>query len=103
MDFHTSESFENVYIANFFQCHAFFQGHGKDTVNYGVLHVEGTKGSQDFCITYTLKWSDESLPVQLDLTVNFKNAFSLKLPRTGRCKCFKYLLVNECNNNIELL
>lgn len=83
MDFHTSASFENVYIANFFQCHAFFQGHGKD--NYGVLHVEGTKGSQDFCITYTLKWSDESLPVQLDLTVNFLSAFSLKLPRNGRC------------------
>ncbi|KAK2565277.1 Signal peptide peptidase-like 2B, partial [Acropora cervicornis] len=47
------------------------QGHGKDTVNYGVLHVEGTKGSQDFCITYTLKWSGKSLPVQLDLTPKY--------------------------------
>ncbi|XP_015768619.1 PREDICTED: signal peptide peptidase-like 2B [Acropora digitifera] len=46
-------------------------GHGKDTGNYGVLHVEGTKGSQDFCITYALKWSDESLPVQLDLTPKY--------------------------------
>ncbi|XP_044171236.1 signal peptide peptidase-like 2B isoform X2 [Acropora millepora] len=43
-----------------------------DTVNYyGVLHVEGTKGSQDFCITYALKRSDESLPVQLDLTPKY--------------------------------
>ena len=57
----------------------FFQGRGQDEGSFGVLHVEGTEESQDFCIAYTTKWSRKNLPVELDLTVNRFDTFVTSL------------------------
>lgn len=48
------------------------QGRGQDEGSFGVLHVEGTEESQDFCIAYTTKWSRKNLPVELDLTPKYE-------------------------------
>ncbi|KAL9985926.1 hypothetical protein ACROYT_G008380 [Oculina patagonica] len=45
------------------------QGNGQDAGNLGVLHVEGTKETQDFCIAYNAKWA--SIPAELDKTPKY--------------------------------
>ena len=44
-----------------------YQGNGQDAGNLGVLHVEGSKASEDFCIAYN---SRTRLPSDLDKTVS---------------------------------
>ena len=46
---------------------SFYQANGQDAGNLGVLHVEGTKDWQDFCIAYNTMWA--SIPTDLDKTV----------------------------------
>ncbi|XP_020619507.1 signal peptide peptidase-like 2B isoform X2 [Orbicella faveolata] len=45
------------------------QGNGQDAGDLGVLHVEGTKDWQDFCIAYNTIWA--SIPTDLDKTPKY--------------------------------
>lgn len=60
----------------------FCQGHGQDAGNLGVLHVEGTRDSRDFCIAYNMKWAGRSLPTELDKTVNSTTSISVTAFKT---------------------